>query len=138
VGSTGSSKPSQPAVKKADDNSLYSLLAGLGGGAAGGVGGWYAGEKLLKPALEHKEKSLTDAILNQEKSLARLKNIKTLAPFGTAAIGAIILAALAASKARKDEGENVDLSHSYGPYSNMGFDAGEQVYPGNPNPGEVY
>lgn len=114
--------------KKADG--LYPTLAAAGGGVAGGVGGWLLGEKVIKPLLEHQSESIAEKVLKQQKRMSQLNDLGTLAPFGGAAVGAIILATLAASRARQKEREKMEVQQGggYSAYDNGGFDPGEQMY----------
>ncbi len=100
-GTSGSSKETLAAYlgeKRADDAMLPVLAGGLGG-----IGGWALGDKILKPMLESKEQNLAEVIAKHQKNMARIKGAKQAVPLGSAAAGALILAALAAIKARQYE-----------------------------------
>jgi hypothetical protein len=114
--------------KRADDAMLPVLAGGLGG-----IGGWALGDKVLKPMLEAKEQSLAEAIVQHQKNMARVKGAKKVVPIGAAAAGALILAALAAIKARQDEQANQSYPapyiSTYDP-SGSGFVPNNATYPG--------
>ncbi len=100
-GTSGSSKETLAAYlgeKHAEDATLPVLAGGIGG-----IGGWALGDRVLKPMLESKEQNLADVIAKHQKNMARIQGAKKAVPLGTAAAGALILAALAAIKARQYE-----------------------------------
>lgn len=129
--SEGRTEASETSSEKKADDVLFPLLAG----SVGGAGGWVAGKKFLEPLLESKERSLAAAIMAQEQRLANIRNLKKLAPFGAATAGAILLAALAASKARQSERER--NLQPYDP-TRSGFLPNNQVAWGNTHPEIFY
>jgi 7-keto-8-aminopelargonate synthetase-like enzyme len=72
------------------------FLAGILGAGAGGVGGYALGKKFLDPMLGRKAQQA-------EEVARRLRKGQALAPLGAAALGALVLAAIAAANARKNE-----------------------------------
>jgi hypothetical protein len=96
-GSSTKSKNTTPFSKKAGDNGVNPLLAGL----AGGVGGFVAGDKLIRPMISAKEEAIKALIANKEQQLGSLRNLNKLAPIGAATAGAILLAAVAAAMGNK-------------------------------------
>jgi len=131
TGAGGSDKESAaaPGVLKQADETLLPVLAG----GLGGVAGWGLGEKVVKPMIESRERTLAEAIAKHQRDLARLKGAKQMVPIGAAAAGALLLAALAASKARQDERMQASYPPqaitSYDP-SGAGFVPNNMVYPG--------
>jgi len=93
---------SVPKMAFADESALPLL-----GGAIGGAGGYALGEKVIKPLLSMKEKNILDRIALGEKAVSGIRKAKKIAPVGAAAIGAILLAALAARKARRKGEEDM-------------------------------
>jgi len=93
---------SVPKLAFSDEGALPLL-----GGAVGGVGGYMLGDKVIKPLLSRKEKSILDRIAMGDRAVAGIRKAKKIAPLGAAAIGAILLAALAARKARKKGEEDM-------------------------------
>jgi hypothetical protein len=106
--------------KAAFDPAIAALLAA----AAGGTGGYFFGKKVLEPIAGGRVDALKETISEAEKAMGRWETVKEFAPAGAAAAGAILLAALAANHARKDEREKLRemTGRSYRRYDPNGSD----------------
>ena len=89
----------QRAIQKKSNDTTFPLVAA----GAGGLGGYALSEKFLEPYLKQREASLLAEILKKQQAVRNVQKIQRYAPLGAAAAGAILLAALAAVKARKSE-----------------------------------
>jgi len=124
----------QRRLQKQADDSIFPLVAG----GAGGVGGFMLADKLLNPYLKNRENALLKEIAQKQVAVDRLRGAQKFSPFGAAAAGAILLAALAAAKARKSEAERQQAYNviqnplqAYDP-SGAGFYPDQQVPVGSP------
>jgi len=88
--------PASPASGGTEKKAMDDFLAGILGAGAGGVGGYALGKKFLDPMLGRKAQQA-------EEVARRLRKGQALAPLGAAALGALVLAAIAAANARKNE-----------------------------------
>lgn len=117
------------------------LDAGLGpllGGALGGAGGYALGKGVINPLLEHKKRSIINKMLSGEELISKLDKGKTVAPIAAATIGALLLAALAANRAKKQERERLQdmLLYQQVQQGDMqGFSPDQQISFGSPNIG---
>jgi hypothetical protein len=127
-----SSKPlktTTAAEKIAFDPAIATLLAG----GAGGLGGYMAGKHLVDPLLEGKESDIMREIAAKQKSLGNVKTLRKFTPIGMAALGAVALAAIAASKARHDERSKMQVQQMLAGHlreydqTGAGFGAADQV-----------
>lgn len=126
-GSSGTSgSTSGSSEKRADETGVLPLL----GAAAGGAGGWALGQKFLVPTLQKKEETLAKEIAQKQKQLKMLQGTSGKAAIGTAAAGAILLAALSALYAKKKTEEKHGVRPIAPPYDNThaGFQPQHQVY----------
>lgn len=129
TGGGGGGKSVTAAYKQADDGVLP--LLGLG---AGGLGGWALAKKFLTPTLEQREKTIAAEIAKKQTQLAQAGKLTKLAPIGAAAAGALLLAALAAMYARRDErAKQGTPSTGFSPYdqTQAGFNPYEASQVGN-------
>ena len=88
------------------DEGVSPLLLGLGGGA----GGYLAGKHLVNPLLDSQAKSIQAKILQGQQVIKTLEKAQKAMPLIGGAIGAIVLASIAAKKARKDERNKLERS----------------------------
>lgn len=127
---------------------LAFLDEGLGPAAAGlvgGAGGYLAGKHLLNPILESKKRSIINTMLKGEDLLQKLNTGTKYGPFAAATIGALLLAGIAANRARKLERERIEQqllyaqlqSHLGGGGGDYDFSPQDQVRFGDPS-GGVY
>jgi len=136
-GGSGDNKVASPldrALKKQADDAIFPLLAG----GAGGLGGYWLTDKFLSPYLKQREGAILAEIAKKQRAVDNLKKLRQYAPVGAAAAGAILLAALAASKARKSEAQRQQAYSviqnpisSYDP-SQSGFYPEEMINFGSP------
>lgn len=131
---SGSDKLSSPlarALKKQADDAVFPMVAA----GAGGLAGHALSEKFLAPYLKQREASILAEILKKQQSVKNIQKIQKYAPFGAAAAGAILLAALAAIKARNNEAMRQQaLQGQMQPYdpTGAGFYPEESVNFGSP------
>jgi len=116
----------------------------LAAGAVGGAGGYLAGKHLVNPILESRKRSVIDKMLRGEELLKKLEVGTKYGPFAAATIGAILLAGIAANRARKSERERIEqqllyaqLQEQLGAGGGYGFSPQDQVAFGDPS-GGVY
>jgi hypothetical protein len=136
MGPEASNIPGQDALKekKAFDPAIATLLAG----GAGGLGGYMAGKHMVDPLLANRETNIAKEIAEKEKTLGNIKSLRRFTPIGMAALGAVALAALAASKARSDERRKMQVQQMLAghlrPYdpTDSGYGAADQVPVGAP------
>jgi hypothetical protein len=76
-------------------------------GGAGGVGGYMAGKHIINPLLESRKRSIIDKMLKGESILKKLETGTKFAPIAAATIGALLLASIAASRAKQHERERI-------------------------------
>jgi hypothetical protein len=100
---------------------LESGLSPLLFGAAGAGGGYMAGKHIINPLLEMKERALREKIRSGQKILSGLERSRSAAPFVAGAVGAIILATLAARKARADERAKIETRQFWQDPANQGL-----------------
>jgi len=103
----GSSGTGATAVSATTKTAFDPAIAALLAAAAGGTGGYFFGKKVLEPLAEGRVESIKDSIAAAQLAMSRWETVKEFAPAGAAAAGAILLAALAANHARKDEREKL-------------------------------
>lgn len=122
--------PKPPKLKTADEILAKTAFLEEGAwpwiaGAGGGVGGYALGKKVVDPLLKLKQDSILNQIRRGRKIVEGLERGRKIAPLAGATVGAILLAALAAKKARQDQAE--DMAR----ISAMGGPGGEGFYPYN-------
>jgi len=105
-------------------------------GGAGGVGGYMAGKHLVNPMLEKQKRSIIDNMLRGEGILKKLDTGTKLVPIAAATIGALLLAALAASRAKQHERERIQDQLLYAQLqkqlgNSQGFSASNEIPFGN-------
>ena len=110
------------------DEGMGPLLAG----GAGGVGGYLLGSKVINPLLYAKEQDILNKIRTGEKVVAGLQKSQKVAPFVAGAVSALILASLAAYKARQNEKQKIERQLTWGQLptpatSGSGFNPLEQI-----------
>lgn len=115
VGSKSKDVTGVPKVETAKAAGLLNKIAfldqGIGpllAGGAGGVGGYMLGEKVIKPLLEGKQKSILEQMARGQSAVDKLERGKKIAPFAGAIAGALLLAAIASSRAKKQERERIE------------------------------
>lgn len=115
------------------------VVAPAAGAALGGLGGWHLGDKVIAPMLENKAQKLIQEIASKNKILENINKAKRLAPTGAAIAGALLLAALAAIKARQDEREQL-IQFGGQPYDRTGggFAPQERTQFGSTHPEMFY
>ena len=116
------------------DEGLGPLVAG----GAGGIGGYMAGKHLINPILENRKRSIIDKMLRGEGILKKLETGTKVVPIAAATIGALLLAALAASRAKQHERERMQDQLLYAQLqeqmgNSQGFSPENTVQFGNPN-----
>jgi len=116
------------------DEGLGPLVAG----GAGGIGGYMAGKHLINPILENRKRSIIDKMLRGEGILKKLETGTKVVPIAAATIGALLLAALAASRAKQHERERMQDQLLYAQLqeqmgSSQGFSPEDAVQFGSPN-----
>jgi len=107
-------------------------------GAAGGLGGYALGKGVINPILERQRQSIISKMLRGEDILKKLEKGKAAAPVAAATIGALLLAAIAANRAKKQERQRIQdyLLYNQLRESDMqGFARGEEVGYGDPHVG---
>ena len=122
--SSGSSRSTTG--KQAEDTGVLPLL----GAAAGGAGGWVLGSKFLQPTLREQERVLAAEIAKKQNQLKMLKQTTGKAAIGSAAAGAILLAALTAYYAKRNKDKPKVVQPINGNYDPTG--AGFQQHQYNP------
>lgn len=122
------------------DEGLTPAAAGL----AGGAGGYLAGKHLVNPVLEMKKRSILEKMLRGEEMVKKLETGTKYGPLAAATIGAILLAGIAANRARKSERERIEQQLLYAQLQQVmearggaGFSPEDQVRFGDPS-GGVY
>jgi len=117
-------------TKTSDDNN--SMLPILGAGA-GGLAGHLVGSKIIAPLAEAKEKSLASEMASLQSKLDNWRRVREYGPATVTVAGAILLAALAARKARENERERQGIpSRSLQQFnSSGGFRPEDQVEVGS-------
>jgi hypothetical protein len=106
-------------------------LSPLLGGAGGALGGYRVGKHLVHPAVKWKEEGIRRQLERGADAMSKLQRVQKLAPVGMAIIGAILLAALTARKAKQQERERLQ---QYGPVPayQYGFNPSELQQAGDP------
>ena len=109
-------------------------------GLAGGAGGYLAGKHLLNPVLESRKRSIIEKMLRGEDILKKLETGTKYGPIAAAAIGAILLAGIAANRARKSERERIEQQLMYAQIQEQlgggaGFSPQDEVKFGDPSGG---
>ena len=115
---------------------LDSGISPLLGGALGGAGGYALGKGVINPILESKRKSILDKMMRGEEIVKGIEKGKATAPIAAATIGAILLAAIAANRAKKQERERIEnylLMNQLREQDMQGFSRGEEVAYGAPS-----
>lgn len=87
------------------------LETGLGplfAGAAGGGLGYMTGSHLINPILAGREAAVHNRMQQGEQMLKQLRSAKKATPWVAGAVGALLLASIAAKKAREDEREKIE------------------------------
>ena len=124
--------PLQQAIEKqSQDDAIFPLAAA----GAGGLAGYGATQHFLGPYLERKKAEILAEIARKQQTVKNLDKIHKFAPFGAAAAGAILLAALAAYKAKsKQEEARRAVPTQIGAYdpSGAGFTPEMQIPFGSP------
>jgi hypothetical protein len=122
--------PKSQQTKTSDDNN--SMLPILGAGA-GGLAGHLVGSKIIAPLAEAKEKSLASEMASLQSKLDNWRRVREYGPATVTVAGAILLAALAARKARENERERQGIpSRSLQQFnSSGGFRPEDQVEVGS-------
>jgi hypothetical protein len=82
-------------------------MAPVMAGGVGGAGGYLAGKHIINPLLENQKRSILDKMLRGESMLKKLETGTKIVPLAAATIGALLLAALAASRAKQHERERI-------------------------------
>lgn len=118
------------------DEGISPVLAG----GAGGVGGYMAGKHLVNPLLEKQKRSIIDKMLRGESMLKKLETSTKLVPIAAATIGALLLAALAASRAKQHERERMQDQLLYAQLqeqlgNSQGFSSANKIPFGSPDTG---
>ncbi|RKY28741.1 MAG: hypothetical protein DRP83_00135 [Planctomycetota bacterium] len=115
-------------IKVATTNDVLAKLAFMDEGAmpwiaglAGGAGGYYAGKKIIDPILGLGQENLRRKIHIAEKIIEGLEKGKKVAPFAGATVGAILLAAIAAKKAKQKQRETMEQVEAMGGPAREGF-----------------
>lgn len=101
-------------------------------GAGGGVGGYYLGKKVIDPLLGMGQESLKQKMSMLEKIIGGLEKGRKAAPFAGATVGAILLAALAAKRAKQKERETMERIEAMGGPEREGFSPYDRRYIGDP------
>lgn len=101
-------------------------------GAAGGAGGYYAGKKIIDPLINASQENLRRKIRITEQLVDALEKGKKIAPFAGATVGAILLAALAAKRAKQKEREAMARILEMGGPEREGFDPRDRRSIGDP------
>jgi len=107
----GVESPSGGAQGVSETTKQAFLEAGLGplfAGAAGGGLGYLAGSHLINPIIANREALLRHKIQTGEMALAGMQKARKASPWIAGAVGALMLASLAAKKARADEREKIE------------------------------
>ena len=105
-----SGAPERPSEGRESTKQAF-LEAGLSpllGGAAGAGLGYLAGTHLVNPYLQQRAATIQQQIQAADANLARLTAMKKASPWVAGAVGALVLATLAAKKARADEREKIE------------------------------
>jgi hypothetical protein len=113
------------------DEGAAPLLAGL----AGGAGGYYVGKKVIDPMLNVGQESLRRKVHILESIIEGLEKGKKVAPFAGATVGAILLAAIAAKRAKAKERETMAQILAAGGPQREGFHAEDRRSVGDPMAG---
>lgn len=77
-------------------------------GIAGGGGGYLVGKYIANPLLAAREQSVKHTIEKGHQAIAQLQGAQKALPLLGGAVGAVILATIAASRARKSEREKIE------------------------------
>ncbi len=110
-------------------------------GLAGGAGGYLAGKHLVNPILESRKRSVIEKMLRGEDMIKKLNAGTKYGPLAAATIGAILLAGIAANRARKSERERIEQQILYAQLQEQlggagyGFSPEDQVRFGDPSGG---
>jgi len=104
----------------------------IAGGAAGGVGGYALGSKVLNPLIKMREATIRTQMAKGEKVLEGMARTRKMAPLVAGAISALLLATLVASKAKKNEREKIEREQLWGsraptPTPVAGFNPSDEV-----------
>lgn len=89
------------------------LEAGLGpmmAGAAGGGLGYLAGSHLINPLLAGREAVVRGQMQRGEQLIKQLQSARKATPWVAGAVGALLLASIAAKKARQDERDKIEAA----------------------------
>ncbi len=103
---------------------LAFLDEGLGpamAGAAGGGLGYLAGSKIINPIIQNREAALRHKIETGQMALAGMKKTRKASPWIAGAVGALLLATIAARKARADEREKIETRKFWMAPENQGL-----------------
>lgn len=119
----GGPRTTETGTKTADNGMGMPLL----GAGVGGVGGYYVGKNLIEPLAELKQQALINDMANLQQRLQNWKRVGKYSPATMAVVGAILLATLAAHKARKNERETLARSPFEGMYNSQGFRPSDQI-----------
>ena len=131
-GSQAASGGGEKAAADVSEGMLPLLAGGVGGTAA-----WLGAKKIVNPLIKQQEAATEAAIKKLQAKKAMLGGLQKTVPIGAAAAGALLLAAMAAIKARKNtQREMMGMDPQFRPYDPMrqGFYPEEQV---QFNPGGV-
>jgi len=90
-------------------------------GAGGGVGGYLLGKKVVDPLLKMKQESILNNIRKGRKIVEGLEKSRKIAPLAGATIGALLLAALTAKKAKDKQIEDMLRIQAAGGPGQEGF-----------------
>ena len=96
-------------------------------GGLGGLGGYAAGKAILDPYYDWRENRLEDQIASKERTLESIKGRRSMAPIIAAAVGALLLAAVASKKAKEKERDRMSRMTAMGAHPEMGVGAGDVV-----------
>lgn len=106
VGATAPSGGEGSGKTAALEEGLSPTLLGL----AGGGGGYLAGKHLINPLLEAQTRNIQNRIQTGQQAIKKLQSAQKILPLLGGAIGAIVLASIAARKAREDERRKLERS----------------------------
>ena len=128
--SASNSVSKMPKMAEIDSGIAALLAGGVGGGA-----GYYAGKHIISPLIEKREEAILKELAERTKRLEYMRTLRKYTPMGIAALGAVALASLAASRARSDERNrmayNAGHFQTYDP-TRAGFGTADNVPVGSP------
>ena len=93
-------------------------------GGMGGIGGYVAGKSITEPYYNWREKNINPENLLR---LEEIKDRRSSIPLIAAAVGALLLAAIASKKARENERDKINRMTAMGAHPEMGVGAGDVV-----------